>query len=92
MDGVIKSLLDKRLIKVTGVKEVAGKPNLYGTTRRFLEYFGINSLADLPPVEDISKTFSGGSGSEQYDDDNTELNQINEEQSAEETRQSDSIQ
>ena len=90
MDGVIKSLL-KRLIKVTGVKESL-ENQTFTEPLAISEYFGINSLADLPPVEDISKTFSGGSGSEQYDDDNTELNQINEEQSAEETRQSDSIQ
>ena len=58
VDGVLKSLLDKRLIKVVGVKEVPGRPNLYGTTKQFLEYFGINSLNDLPPVENISETFS----------------------------------
>jgi segregation and condensation protein B len=61
-DGVLKSLLDKRLVKVTGVKEVPGRPNLYGTTKRFLEYFGIASLKDLPPVADIADTFSSGVG------------------------------
>ena len=64
-DGVVKSLLDKRLIKVTGVKEVPGRPNLYGTTKRFLEYFGIASLKDLPPIEDITGTFSSGIGNEE---------------------------
>ncbi len=64
VDGVLKSLLDKRLIKVVGTKEVPGKPNLYGTTKHFLEYFGINSLKDLPPVEDLSETFSSVSGNE----------------------------
>ncbi|MEW6236576.1 MAG: SMC-Scp complex subunit ScpB [Candidatus Omnitrophota bacterium] len=58
IDGVLKSLLDKRLVKVKGVKEVPGRPNLYGTTKYFLEYFGISSLKDLPPIEDISETFS----------------------------------
>ncbi|RJP35549.1 MAG: SMC-Scp complex subunit ScpB [Candidatus Omnitrophota bacterium] len=58
VDGVLKSLLDKRLIKVVGSKDVPGRPNLYGTTRHFLEYFSINSLKDLPPIEDLSETFS----------------------------------
>ena len=40
VDGVIKSLLDKRLIKIAGVKEVPGRPHLYRTTKRFLEYLG----------------------------------------------------
>ncbi len=66
VDGVLKSLLDKRLVKITGVKEVPGKPNLYGTTKHFLEYFGLISLDDLPPIEDIDKTFSGGAA--QYQD------------------------
>ncbi len=62
VDCVLKSLLDKRLIKVAGVKEVPGRPNLYRTTRRFLEYFGIVSLNDLPPIENIEQTFAGSSG------------------------------
>lgn len=65
VDGVLKSLLDKRFVKVTGVKEVPGRPNLYGTTRRFLEHFGINSLKDLPPVENLEETFSSGVGAEE---------------------------
>ncbi len=62
VDGVLKSLLDKRLIKVAGVKDVPGRPNLYRTTKRFLEYFGIISLKDLPPIQDIEKTFAVSSG------------------------------
>lgn len=62
VDGVLKSILDKKLVKITGVKEVPGRPNLYGTTKQFLEYFGINSLKDLPPVEDITQTFPAQAG------------------------------
>jgi segregation and condensation protein B len=58
VDGVLRSLLDKRLIKVAGVKDVPGRPNLYRTTKTFLEFFGLNSLADLPPIEDLEDTFS----------------------------------
>lgn len=62
VDGVLKSILDKKLVKITGVKEVPGRPNLYGTTKHFLEYFGINSLKDLPPIEDITQTFPAQAG------------------------------
>jgi len=67
VDGVLKSILDKRLIKVAGVKEVPGRPNLYRTTKHFLEYFGITSLKELPPIADIEKTFSSRSGAEEED-------------------------
>jgi len=47
VEGVIKSLLDRELIKIAGQKEVVGRPYLYQTSRRFLEHFGLNSLKDL---------------------------------------------
>lgn len=65
VDGVLKSLLDKRFVKVVGVKEAPGRPNLYGSTKHFLEHFGINSLKDLPPIENIEETFSSHSASEE---------------------------
>ena len=52
-DGVLKTLAERHLIEETGRKEVAGRPILYGTTPDFLHYFGLNSLDDLPPLEDI---------------------------------------
>lgn len=52
VDGVIKTLLDRELIKVVGQKEVLGRPYLYGTDRRFLEHFGLRSLSDLPLLEE----------------------------------------
>jgi len=52
-DGVANHLLSKGLIKITGRKEVPGRPYLYGTTKLFLEYFGLKSLKDLPTLEDI---------------------------------------
>jgi len=61
--GVIKTLLERRLVRITGRKEVVGKPFLYGTTREFLVHFGLNSLRDLPPLEEFEETFgSGASG------------------------------
>ncbi len=50
----IRSLMEKHLVKIAGRAEVPGRPILYGTTRRFLELFGLNSLTDLPQSEDTS--------------------------------------
>src|SRR5262245_50502184 len=47
-DGVVVHLIEKELIKIVGRKDVPGKPYLYGTTKQFLEYFGLKSLDDLP--------------------------------------------
>jgi segregation and condensation protein B len=55
--GVIKTLLERRMVRITGRKEVVGKPFLYGTTREFLVHFGLNSLKDLPPLEEFEETF-----------------------------------
>jgi len=54
-DGVIKTLLDKRLIKIMGRKEVPGKPLLYGTTREFLQYFGLKDLTELPTLSELAR-------------------------------------
>ena len=53
-EQVIKNLAEIGLIKIKGRKQVVGKPFLYGTTRKFLEYFGLNSLEDLPKLEENS--------------------------------------
>lgn len=53
-DGVLKTLGERNLIEESGRKEVAGRPILYGTTADFLHYFGLNTLDDLPPLEDIA--------------------------------------
>ncbi len=52
-DGVIAHLLTKELVKPVGRKDVPGRPFLYGTTRQFLEYFGLKSLEDLPTLEEF---------------------------------------
>ncbi len=51
--GVIKNLLDKNLIKSLGRKHVPGKPVTFGTTKKFLEYFGLVKLGDLPTLKDL---------------------------------------
>lgn len=55
IDGVMKNLLDKDLIRVAGRKKTPGRPIVYGTTRKFLEYFGLKSLEELPKMEEFSK-------------------------------------
>ena len=52
-DAVLKTLAERRLVQETGRKEVPGRPFLYGTTPDFLHYFGLHTLEDLPPLEDI---------------------------------------
>ena len=50
---VIRSLMYKGLVKIVGRAEVLGRPMLYGTTKKFLQIFGLNSLKDLPKVEEL---------------------------------------
>jgi segregation and condensation protein B len=60
--GVLKTLLERRLVRITGRKEVVGKPFLYGTTKEFLVHFGLNTLKDLPPLEEFEETFGAAGG------------------------------
>ncbi len=54
VDGVMKSLVDKNLIRITGRKKAPGRPFVFGTSKQFLEYFGLKSLEELPKMEDFS--------------------------------------
>lgn len=49
--GVLKMLLERRLIRIAGKAKTTGRPLLYGTTTEFLKHFGLDSLEDLPPSE-----------------------------------------
>jgi segregation and condensation protein B len=51
----IRSLMEKHLVKIAGRAEIPGRPILYGTTKRFLELFGLNSLKDLPQGDEQLK-------------------------------------
>ncbi len=53
VDGMMRLLLKKNLIKEVGKKDVPGKPLLYGTTREFLRLFRLKSIADLPKLDDV---------------------------------------
>jgi len=52
---IIRGLMYKGLVKIVGRAEVLGRPMLYGTTKKFLEIFGLNTLKDLPKVEELKK-------------------------------------
>ncbi len=53
--AVLRSLLERDLVGVVGRKDVPGRPLLYGTSKRFLEVFGLMDLASLPPLPEIEK-------------------------------------
>lgn len=55
VDGAVKTLLEKGLVRVAGRKEVPGRPMLYGTTTEFLEHFGLNSVKDLPALKEYTE-------------------------------------
>ena len=55
VDGPLKTLLEKNLVKIAGRKEVPGRPILYGTTKDFLAHFGLNSLKELPPLSEFTE-------------------------------------
>jgi segregation and condensation protein B len=55
----IRSLMEKHLVKIAGRAEEPGRPILYGTTKRFLELFGLNSVKDLPQPEALVEKASG---------------------------------
>ena len=54
--GVVRTLLEKKIISPGGRKKVPGRPIMYRTTRKFLEYFGLKDLSDLPTLEDFKES------------------------------------
>jgi segregation and condensation protein B len=53
--GVLKTLLERRVVKIVGRREGLGRPMLYGTTREFLHYFGLKDLAELPALKEFKE-------------------------------------
>jgi segregation and condensation protein B len=60
--GSLKTLMDRRLVKVMGKKDVPGKPFLFGTTREFMETFSLGSLSELPSMRDIEDFLAASTG------------------------------
>ena len=54
-DYTIQKLLDKELIEISGKSEKVGRPLIYNTSEKFMDYFGINSLNQLPTLKDFQK-------------------------------------
>ncbi|MEK6528055.1 MAG: SMC-Scp complex subunit ScpB [Nitrospirota bacterium] len=52
-DGVLRTLLERRMIKILGRKEAPGRPLMYGTTKEFLQYFGLKDLSELPTLKEF---------------------------------------
>ena len=55
---VLRTLLEKKLIRISGRKKVPGRPILYGTTEEFLRYFGLRDLSEIPSLEEIKPPVS----------------------------------
>jgi segregation and condensation protein B len=55
VDGVLRTLLERGLVKITGRSELPGRPLQYGTTQVFLEHFGLRDLTDLPAIEELRR-------------------------------------
>lgn len=53
--GVVRTLLEWKLVRIVGRKEVPGRPIVYGTTKYFLEHFGLNDLSQLPPLREFKE-------------------------------------
>jgi segregation and condensation protein B len=52
--NIIRSLLEREWIRIVGHRDVPGRPAMFGTTKIFLDYFGLKQLDDLPPLADLS--------------------------------------
>jgi segregation and condensation protein B len=63
--GILKSLLDKKLIRIIGKKDIPGKPLIYGTTREFMETFSLKDLASLPTLREIEELADSGDDMDQ---------------------------
>lgn len=53
--GVLRTLLERKLVRIVGRKEVPGRPIMYGTTKFFLEHFGLQELSQLPPLREFKE-------------------------------------
>jgi len=72
-DGVVKTLLERNLIRISGRSEAVGHALLYSTTPEFLQYFGINDIAELPKPKEIEELL--GSAQEEFPFGDFELDQ-----------------
>jgi segregation and condensation protein B len=57
--GIMRTLMERRLVKIVGKKDVPGKPMMYGTTQDFLQYFGLKDLSSLPTLKEFQELEAG---------------------------------
>lgn len=57
--GIMRNLMERRLVKIVGKKDVPGKPMMYGTTQDFLQYFGLKDLSALPTLKEFQELEAG---------------------------------
>ncbi len=72
--GVVRTLLERKLVRIVGRKEVPGRPIMYGTTKYFLEHFGLNDLSQLPPLREFKELGESEQAMLPMDDDNLTTN------------------
>lgn len=58
--GALKGLLEKKLVRIVGRKDVPGKPIIYGTTKKFLEVFNLKDLSELPTLRELKDLQNNG--------------------------------
>jgi segregation and condensation protein B len=64
--GIMRNLMERRLVKIVGKKDVPGKPMLYGTTPEFLQYFGLKDLSALPTLKEFQELEAGEEVMEEF--------------------------
>lgn len=80
--GVLKTLLERRLLRIVGRSQEPGQPLLYGTTQEFLEVFNLNTLSELPTLKDIDdlmrerRAMASGGAAEARGDDEEDLTEL----------------
>ncbi len=57
--GIMRNLMERRLVKIVGKKDVPGKPMMYGTTTEFLQYFGLKDLSAMPTLKEFQELEAG---------------------------------
>ncbi len=57
--GIVRNLMERRLVKIVGKKDIPGKPMLYGTSQEFLQYFGLRDLSALPTLKEFQELEPG---------------------------------
>lgn len=55
VDGIVRNLMERRLIKIVGKKDIPGKPMLFGTSTEFLQHFGMKDLSSLPTLKEFQE-------------------------------------